>query len=480
MSSIKKVKKMLIAPEDKVPFWRKIAYGAGGPLDWLTVGLATTMLWMPVFNIGYGIRPGVLGLLLVLYRIWDAVADPVMGNISDNTRTRWGRRRPYVFIGAVLTGVLMPLLWRPPTQWGETGIIIYLAVLGLLVFTSFTVWAMPYYSLMLEMTPNYDERTRCAAVRAFFSQCSVLVGGWVLAIAASKWFADPVSGEADIANGMRTVSIWLAGLVIILGILPALFVKERYYDKESKKQEKITLFKGLKETAAIRPFWFLIGIVVCQVVGMGIAGKLGQYINFYYVSGGDLSMGTMFEGWKATSGFLAGTFAVFFWSWVCERLDKKWALMIILASGFIGSLLNIVCLNPDYPWLQLIPGMFFSGVIGALWMIVPSMQADVVDYDEIRTHKRREGSINSVFSWFMKIGMTAAAGFSGFVLEWTGFDVHAGKIQPPEVIRNMLFWYIALPIIFWGIGIFLLWRWPLTRQSMADIRKQLEDRRGKV
>lgn len=476
---MKKKEKTFIPPEDRVPFWRKVAYGAGGPLDWLTVGLATTMLWLPVFNIGYGIDPRPLGWLLVLYRIWDAVADPVMGNLSDNTRTRWGRRRPYVLIGAILTGILMPLMWRPPTQWGETGMIIYLAVLGLLVFTSFTVWAMPYYSLMLEMTPNYDERTRCAAVRAFFSQVSVLIGGWVLALAASKWFAT-ADGEPDIANGMRTVSLWLAGLILILGILPALFVKERYYEKESKKQEKTSLWKGLKETASIKPFWFLIGIVLCQVVGMGIASKLGQYINFYYISGGDLGKGTMFEGWKATAGFLAGTFAVFFWTWVCERLDKKWALMIILASGFIGALLNLVCLTPEHPWLQLIPGVFFSGVIGALWMIIPSMTADVVDFDEIKTEKRREGSINSVFSLCMKIGMTTSALLSSYVLHWTGFKVDVGKVQPEEVIHTMLVWYIAMPIVFWGIAMLILWRWPLTRNAMADIRTQLEDRRGKI
>jgi GPH family glycoside/pentoside/hexuronide:cation symporter len=470
----------IIAPEDRVPFWRKVAYGAGSPVDWLTVGLATTMLWMPIFNIGYGIRPGILGLILVVYRIWDAVSDPVMGNISDNTRTRWGRRRPYVLVGAVLTGVLMPLLWRLPTQWGETGMIIYITALGLLIFTSFTMWGMPYYSLMLEMTPNYDERTRCAAFRTFFTQCSILLGGWVLAVAASKQFANPVTGEADIANGMRTISLWLAGLVIILGILPAVFVKERYYEKESKKQEKVTLLKGLKETVSIKPLWFLIGIVICQVVGTGIAGKLGQYINIYYISGGELGKASMLEGWKASVGFIAGVSAIFFWTWVCERLDKKWALMIILGSGFIGAVLNFVCLTPKHPYLQLIPNIFFAGVIGALWMIIPSMQADIVDFDEITTHKRREGSINSVFSWFLKIGMTAAVGFSGFVLEWTGFDVHAGKIQPADVVHNMLIWYILLPIVFWSIAILLLWRYPLTRGTMLNIRNQLEARRGKV
>ena len=469
-----------IAPEDRVPFWQKVAYGAGAPVDWLTVGLATVTLWMPVFNIGFGIRPSVLGMLLVLYRVWDAVADPVMGNISDNTRTRWGRRRPFILVGAVLTGVLMPLLWSPPTRWGETGMVIYLAIVGLVVFTTFTMWAMPYYSLMMELTPDYDERTRIAGFRSFFSQCGVLIGGWVLAIATSQWFANPETGEPDIANGMRYVSIGLAAIVILLGIIPALFVKERYYEKETRQQEKTPLLKGLKETASIKPFWFLIGIVVFQVFGMGVVGKLGTYINIYYISDGELARASMLEGWKATVGFVTGVISIFFWTWVCEKLDKKWALVIILLMGFVGAGLNIICLNPEHPYWQLIPTVFYAGVIGALWLIVPSMQADVVDYDETKTSKRREGSINSVFSWFMKIGMTAAAGLSGFVLEWTGFDVHAGKIQPEDVVHRMVMYFVLLPLVFWMASVILLFFYPLTREKMGEIRNELETRRGKI
>jgi GPH family glycoside/pentoside/hexuronide:cation symporter len=154
--------------------------------------------------------------------------------------------------------------------------------------------------------------------------------------------------------------------------------------------------------------------------------------------------------------------------------------MIILALGFVGAGLNVVCLTPEHPYLQLIPTVFYAAVIGAIWMIVPSMQADVVDFDETKTGKRREGSINSVFSWFLKLGMTAAAGLSGFVLEWTGFDINAGKVQPENVVHNMLILYILLPIGFWFTSMVLVWFYPLTRKKMATIRQELEDRRGKI
>jgi GPH family glycoside/pentoside/hexuronide:cation symporter len=220
--------------------------------------------------------------------------------------------------------------------------------------------------------------------------------------------------------------------------------------------------------------------VVFQVFGAGITGALGLYINFYLINRGALSDAAVIEGLKDTTGFLVGLAAVPFWTWVCEKLDKKWTMMIIISSGFIGCALNLVCLTPDHPYLQIVPAVFYASVTASLWLIIPSMLADMVDYDELHTGKRREGSINSVFSWFLKMGLTLSVGLSGFVLEWTGFDRGAGPIQPPEVLQRMLMYYILLPIAFWGIALLLVWRYPLKRARMLEIRRELEQRRGRV
>jgi len=147
-----------IAAKDKVPVGQKLAYAAGGSVEMLSAASVGTM-WMPVFNLGFGISPGILGMIGVIYRIWDAVTDPVIGNMSDNTRTRWGRRRPYIFVGAVLVAITTPMLWRLSPSWSEMSMLVYITVIGLLLHTSLSIWAMPYNSLMLEMTPNYDERS---------------------------------------------------------------------------------------------------------------------------------------------------------------------------------------------------------------------------------------------------------------------------------------------------------------------------------
>lgn len=473
-----------------MPFWQKVAYSSAAPMDWFSVGLATSVLWMPVWNIGFGLSPSVLGIILLIYRAWDALADPLMGNISDNTRTRWGRRRPYILVGALLCALILPILWNPPQSvknwypFGEsspiTGLVIYITVVGLVLFTAFTIWAMPYYSLMLELTPDYDERTRLSAYRTFATKVGIFVGGWVLAIATSSYFVDIKTGEPDIKEGMGVVSIGLAILVLLIGALPAFFVRERYYDKDAKKQEKIPFIKGVKETITIKPFWLLSGFIFLFMFGSGIVSTLGIYLNIYFVNGGELHDSYFIEGWKASVMAFMGIATLPLWTWICERFDKKWAMFIILVSGFVGAALNFFCFTPEYPYLQLVPAAFNAGVLGAMWLIVPSMQADIVDYDENKTHQRREGSINSIFSWFLKMAFTLSAGLSGFIIDWTGFDVTLGGAQPDHVLTRMLLFFVLIPLSFWGVAAYMIWHYPLNRATMHSIRAELEARRGKL
>ncbi len=233
-------------------------------MQYIATNLKINVLWMPFFNIGLGINPALLGVGLMLMRAWDAISDPVMGNISDNARTRWGRRRPFMAVGAVLTGLIYPFLWDPPAGWGESGMLAYLLVAGLLFVSSFTCWSMPYFGMQLELTPNYDERTRLMAWTTLFGKLVSLAGAWVMAILASRWFAEQVTGEADIVAGMRTCRWFIGGLIIVVGLLPVFFVKERYYKAETSKQTRDPFWASIRESFRCRPLWYLIGISFCS------------------------------------------------------------------------------------------------------------------------------------------------------------------------------------------------------------------------
>lgn len=471
---------MPVAPQDRVPLPQKIAYGAGGMTEQFA-GNITKQMFTPVFNIALGISPAVIGSILMIYRLWDAVTDPVMGNISDNARTRWGRRRPFIVAGGVLTGLCLPLMWQASPEWSQAAIIAWMIASGILLYTVFTLWSMPYYSLGMELTPDYHERTRVFAWRAIFSKCTVIFGGWLLALAALPVFASPETGEPDLARGMRIMSWAMGGVIVVVAILPGLFVKERYYEKETRRQARVRLGKSLRETLRCRPFLTVAGVYVCQTVGSSLVASLGLYLNIYYVCGGDVQKASLIQGLKSTVVFLPGLLSVPFWTWVCGRIGKKAALRATILMGFVANILVWFCYTPEHPYLQIVPQFFLSAFGSAIWMIVPSMQADIVDYDELRTSERREGGFSSVFSWVGKMSMTITTGVSGFIIVWSGFDIAKhGKTQPPEVLQTMLHWYVFLPMVFWVAALVLLHFYPLTAERVHDIRRRLEERRGAV
>jgi glycoside/pentoside/hexuronide:cation symporter, GPH family len=500
-----------IPPADRIPTRQKFAFALGVNMDYVSTGLMIYGLWMPVFNIGLGLSPAILGGILMLLRAWDAVTDPIMGNISDNARTRWGRRRPFMFAGAILTASLYPLFWHIPGAWSDTVKAVALLAIGLAYFTCFTVWSMPYYGMQLELTPNYDERTRLTAWTTVFNKLGALAGGWILsivivvgtlaigdtaaAVANEKagglarllaplqsflhTLAAPEAGEKPIVVGMR-IGCWLiAGGILCFGLMPALFVKERYYKAEASQQPRDPFWQSVRESLRCKPLWVLIGISFFLVIGSSSVSSLGQYANFYYVNHGDLAKAAIIGGWKSTAMVICGLASIPVLTWLSERFDKRSMVisMILLSMG--GHLLNYVLMTPLHPYWQIIPGVFESSAIAAIWMFLPSMKADVADYDELHTSRRREGSINAFYSWFIKAALTFSFGLGGVMLQLSGFDAKL-PAQPPEVLTRIFHLYLIIPIIIWSLALAVIWFYPLTRTRSVSIRTELEERRGKL
>lgn len=259
--------------------------------------------------LGYGISPVTLGVIFMIFRGWDAFSDPIMGNLSDNTHTRWGRRRPYMFAGAILTALVYPFFWHMPADWSLPAKEIYLTSVGIVFFSMFTLWSMPYYGMQLELTPNYDERSRLTAWMAFCGKLFYLGAGWFMpfllvlgSIALGE--SDAVTGEGSffakilmpfqswlstlpgvnagekpIVVGMRLACWAVVAGTLFFGLLPALFVKERYYKAATKYQPKESLLKSIRETFSCRPLWILISVSFFLSLGTSSVANLGQYVN---------------------------------------------------------------------------------------------------------------------------------------------------------------------------------------------------------
>jgi len=207
------------APEDRIPFHLKLVYGLGAFVNNLLAAASGGM--MIVLNLGLGMNPALVGLLGALPRLWDAFIDPVMGYISDNTRTRWGRRRPYIFVGAIAVGIVFALLWQLPSGKSESFYFWYFLLGSLLFYLAYTVFAAPWVGLGYELTPDYHERTRLMGVQNFTGQLAYVIAPWFLLIMQNERLFD------DMVDGAAGLAIVIGIVVMAIGILPAIFLKER-------------------------------------------------------------------------------------------------------------------------------------------------------------------------------------------------------------------------------------------------------------
>ncbi len=469
-----------VAAQDRVPFSQKASYGVAGAVDILSVWLLVSIAY-PMLNMELGMSPTKIAVILMSLRLWDGVADPIMGWVSDNTRSRWGRRRPYIFVGAILAAITFPLIWWMPSGLSDNQMMAWVIGFGILFYTCFTIWAMPYQSLLMEMTPDYNERTRVAAVRGVVQSMAGFVVGCSWWLALRPVFADPVTGDPSTANGMRYISLGVAVLILVLGILPALFVKERYYASDLvQQQKKIGLLTGLKETLSCRPFVVLCLFTVLFLLGTSIYDSYGRYVGTYYVLGGDWEMSSLFQIYGTAIYMFSSLIFIPVFRRLSERTGKRFCLMIAVVLVLISAISTWVTNTPNMPYLMLVNTLFIGVGYAGLWLMIPSMQADVVDYDELKTGERREGSFAAVYSWVLKLSFCFGFMIAGPLLEWTGFDAEVGAAQPADVLFNMRLGYVVIPLVALVIAIFILRKFSITRESAGEIRSQLEARRGNV
>jgi GPH family glycoside/pentoside/hexuronide:cation symporter len=472
-----------VASEDHVPFGKRLAYALGGPVDILSVWVLVSIAY-PLFNMELQMRPLYVSIILMSLRLWDGIIDPIMGWISDNARTRWGRRRPFVFVGAILSAITYPLIFWFPRDLGPEASMFWVIGFGILFYTCFTVWAMPYQSMLMEMTPDYNERTRVTAVRGYFQTLAGLLNGWIWWITLRPLFhiSDPATGEmvGSTSNGMRYVSLAISVVILIGGLIPAIFVKERYYDNVSKKQNKVRLLKSLRETLSNRAFVILCFFTLFFLLGTAIFDSYGRYVGTYYVLGGNWDASSVYAGWGTVIYTVFSLSFIPIFKMLSERIGKNKCLLISTCIVLVAASSTWWTFNPNIPWLMLVSTAFIGAGYAGLWLMIPSMQIDVVDLDELKTGERREGGFASIFSWVLKVSFCIGFLISGPLLELTGVDASLEGAQPDSVYLNMRIGYIVIPVVALVLAIVLLKFFPITPSRAAEIREQLEARRGKV
>jgi len=449
---------------------KKLAWGIGGFAENLANNALLTLAY-PIFGVGMGLSPFYIGLALSASRIIDAITDPIMGNITDNTKSRWGRRRPWIFIGAILMSLVFAAIWFTPRLENQLIPAIYLIVMCSLFYMAFTIWVVPFSGLGLELVEDYVERTRLMAFRV---APSFIVGAAIgslykITLMEHLWGGDEVIGA-------RYVGLIVGSLMLVTGIIPAIFSRERF---ATTRQEKTKIWLALTLTIKNEPFLLLIGSVFFVFVALFFMIPLLTYISLYYVCNGNkqlmASIGVYIAFVQATFQLLS-MFAI---GYLAKFFDKKKVLIGGLLLGIFGYLSSWFLFTPKYPYLTILPPVIINIGLCACWVLNGSFSADICDYDELKTGRRREGMFSAVFGFLNKLAIALVSTLSSWVLVRLGFE--GENLNPTiEQLFTLRWFYIVVPVTAMVGAILCMWKYPLTRERVKEIQGELREIRGEV
>jgi glycoside/pentoside/hexuronide:cation symporter, GPH family len=453
-----------------VPLLNKIGYGFGAMADNLIMN-AFGGLVMPVYNIALFVDPSLLGWAIAIPRFFDAITDPVMGNISDNTRTRWGRRRPYILAGAVICALMLPFIWTAPvhSDWFVFG---WVAVLGTLYFTAYTVYIIPYQALGFEMTTDYDERQRLLVWPNYVGLSMSFLLPWLPRLIEVERFGGTVNGAVWVSAGV--------GFIIILsGLMPAVFGREI---AQAEKQDHIGLIRAVKASAGNRSFLIVALSNVIVLTGLATFAGIGLYVNIFYIFDGDRAAGLALAGLGGTVYAMVSYVSVTVAVKLGTKFGKKITTQILLLITMLGSASLLFTLRPDMPYLQLLSTVIVGLGLQGTWMTFFTMVGDVCEEDELKTGLRREGMFSSIGGFSRKMAVAVAAVMTGNLLKWIGFDAEAAAAgslagHVLDMLKNS---FVLGQVVVLGLGLLLISFYPITRARAMETQRLLRERRGEL
>jgi GPH family glycoside/pentoside/hexuronide:cation symporter len=445
----------------KLPIKSCALWGSAGLADtFLTFGVTT--LVMPIYNIGYGIDAVLLGWALAIPRIFDAITDPLIGLFSDNARTRFGRRRPFVFAGAILCAILFPFIWMPPSV-GENAMLVYFTILMSCNAFFYTIFNVPYTALGYDMTKDYDDRTRLFAWRFYFGMGAGVSVHWLYKLCREF-------GETEI-EGVKVVSAMIAAVVLCTGILPAIFCKEQLIDDS---QPKASIGKAVKSCFKNRAFVVLMLTYLVVVTSMFSSAALALYINIYHVFEGNKDDAATLSGIAGTTTTVAAFIGMIIVKSISEKTGKKTTMIIALSTALVGTLGCWFTLTPKMPYLQLITAVILGFGVQGCWLLVSSLLGDVCDDDELRTGLRQEGFYSAASGFINKCAFACTAILSGYVLKFSGYV--EGEEISAQVGENMKTIFIVIQSVGLLGGVGLMFLFPINRKKALETRLLLDER----
>lgn len=477
------------------------AWGVGAVANHIlicTYGQATN-----IFTIGFALNAALVSWAIMLPRLIDGITDPILGHISDNTHTRWGRRKPFLVVGSLLAAICLAALWWADRSWSPTSQLVYLFVVGTLFYCSWGLYSMSWNAIGYELTDDYHERSKISAIGSFFLGLVLLGNAWIYWLALRpmfefgvlntiKDFTDAgldrelfsaafrrafitVPGAAtNEINGIRWIASF-AGLIAIASALVAvLFCKERFSETNTKR-EHVPMIPALKATIRNKPFFNLLVMKLCQTLGERAGGGILVFVGIFYVCHGNKSLATQITGIGSTVGTVWGFAMLPLIKPISRWIGKKGGIILGASGSLAAAIVTPFAYSPANPYWMLLPALLTITLIAISNTIVQAVMPDICDLDELETGHRREGLFTAVMGFVQKIEISLCALLVGYLIVWSGLDTKIAT-QPPEVLRR-LFWLAVIPNIVFTTGYFVFaLRFPLTEAMMNEVRRKLDAR----
>ena len=483
------------------------SYGAPTmPLAMNTLLLAVFLPAVYADSTGFGLSLGFVAITLALSRVFDGLTDPVIGFLSDRTRSRFGRRKPYILLGTPIFLAGVWLLWVPVIEFRDItvfGITMssgypYLLASLVVMYIGATIKDVPYSAMGAELAKGYNERTLVMSWREAFSVSGSLVGAFCPAVIVFWGYTKP----SDTAYFVAIICCVLMPLFII----NLLFTVKEPPIEETNVQ-KMTIRESFRYVWANEPYRRLVIIFLFATIGTGLTNSLSFFFVKHVLLAGDL------YGFYLAPYFVSQIIAIPLWFRLSRRIGKHRATMCAIGwYAFWSCFIPIIAISPVV-WfeafevtrlLSFLPTdtynslvSYFEGVptgkflffvavmmlkgssIGALSALPYAMAADVVDVDSARTGKNQGGAYFSIWTMTRKIAYAAGLASAGLAVGWIAFDSRTDPINAPNSTNSLLWlaiFYSVIPALFKFVAIPLLWSYSLTEEKVRAIQKEIAER----
>ena len=461
----------------QIPMTQKIAFGIGMLANQMFP--AALGIFMVILVQSLGMSPILWGLIFFLPKLVDALTDPLMGYISDRFESRWGKRRPFIFIGAIVAGLSYIAMWQLSAEDSQLYNFWYFLAWSVVFFIGMTIFSVPYVAMGYEMSSDYHERTRLMAVAQWIGQWAWVIAPWFWIILYDpNWFESATEGA-------RTLSIYVGLACMAMAMVPAIFCHsvETTNDSGSAPAGSVAdtfreLFHGIVITLKNKPFQRICTATFFIFNAYNCVAGFAFFIIVYYMNGGDPAAA---GSWPALFGSVSALCTCFLVipivNWMCQVYGKHKTFLITQSMSLAGYAMFWWSFTPANPYLMFVPIPLFVFGIGGLFTIMMSMTADICDLDELETFERREGLFGAIYWWMVKFGAAFAGLLSGLILAFVGFD-QTVTVQTEEALAGLRAAFIIVPATGTLIGIWAMWNYDLNEEQVRAIRSELDARQS--